>query len=146
MRSLALLLLLSVGLAAAAHDSIIVKMAEGGFAVQSGDELGQAVGDRLRRLSLPEGADAEAELARLRSMDGERADTSPCMVDSWARKDLETAAAAAAALAAAVPPDLLALRCRAAAAHAAAAPLPSALTPRQAWSGLTLTCPSTLRP
>lgn len=79
MRSLALLLLFVAGLAAAAHDSIIVKMAEGGFAVQSGDELGQQVGDRLRRLRLPEGADAEAELARLRSMDGERAVPIPSM-------------------------------------------------------------------
>ncbi len=66
-----LLLLAWAGLAAAAYDAIILKMAEGEFVVQSGEDLGQPVGDRLLRLRLAEGADVEAELVRLRSLNSE---------------------------------------------------------------------------
>lgn len=67
-----LLLLAWAGLTAAAHESIILKMAEGEFTVQSGEDLGQPVGERLRRLRLPQGADVGAELVRLRSLKSKR--------------------------------------------------------------------------
>lgn len=69
---LLLLLLAWAGLTAAAHESIILKMAEGEFTVQSGEDLGQPVGERLRRLRLPQGADVGAELVRLRSLKSKR--------------------------------------------------------------------------
>lgn len=71
MRGPLLLLLAWASLAAAAYDAIILKIAEGEFTVQSGEELGQPVGDRLRRLRLDPGADVQAELVRLRSLKSE---------------------------------------------------------------------------